>query len=662
MNPCNALQEDDWAPMPFLEDATPSQISEGHEEDDDDSSSSSFIPVLEGIIVDTQASQGQGRVGTFESISLSYTTAGDDEESQRTYDKYNTKTPASDPRTPALDQVEEEIENSEQGDERSGNEQEQYNSMQSEEDYDEVQPDGVVPVCLTTMPSPQQQIENQFQQVSEFANIAGASAVEAGQQFSSYLRRGFEIGLSGMKTHLEAIEDAVQKQLEESSNEAPRTNIPVVEGQDCQPEEHTGETGRQLDQEEKREEDEDHPPTMREVSADSAATEPVHKYKMSFEDSTVSSMGDTFHEYIKPRIENNMKKEARVSSSPSPEKASSKEQPIESAAAATRLDKDNKTSSSSNKKTRFAVAKKTPVPVAAVAKKSPVPVATTTKKNTSGFFHRKQSSKKSSTRGLQQTRSRALVATPTPITISRGRSKSQSRVKNNNNARSKSRTRSRSRPQKVETASSSRNSPTNLGIEAVPGGAGGFLIVKGAECAVPSTPKGLRPKAPVRSKSSTKAKASSSGRTAPTTKPTTTTPTPKKSSILSRWGTKHTAPTSTAGSSSASKRPQAAVKKQSMPPKTTSSKQQKSAALPTATASSKSNNTKTRQKQSLLQKGEPAISPNDMNEMMDAITKFKMTAKKLGVAKEDLLLAMSFGTLQDDAVAAAANENTVAAE
>lgn len=33
-----------------------------------------------------------------------------------------------------------------------------------------------------------------------------------------------------------------------------------------------------------------------------------------------------------------------------------------------------------------------------------------------------------------------------------------------------------------------------------------------------------------------------------------------------------------------------------------------------------------------------------MNEMVDAITKFKLTAQKLGVAEQDLLRAMSFAS------------------
>ena len=45
---------------------------------------------------------------------------------------------------------------------------------------------------------------------------------------------------------------------------------------------------------------------------------------------------------------------------------------------------------------------------------------------------------------------------------------------------------------------------------------------------------------------------------------------------------------------------------------------------------------------------EPTPSPEDLDDMIDAITKFRLTAKKLGVAEDDLLQAMSFATQQND--------------
>ena len=41
-------------------------------------------------------------------------------------------------------------------------------------------------------------------------------------------------------------------------------------------------------------------------------------------------------------------------------------------------------------------------------------------------------------------------------------------------------------------------------------------------------------------------------------------------------------------------------------------------------------------------------TPDNLDDMIDAITKFRLTAKKLGVAEDDLLQAMSFATQQNE--------------
>ena len=150
--------------------------------------------------------------------------------------------------------------------------------------------------------------EEQLEKMSNMANTAGAKAAEAGLQLSYLLRNGIHKGMAGMAKHLETIEQVVQNQIDEAkrqTQEQPKRRIKMESrlAQEVTEEEREPVEEREHDFEDSQswEEGERAPASTYSMEEEEAPSLLSSKQR-SFEQSTVSSMGDTFQEYIKPRL------------------------------------------------------------------------------------------------------------------------------------------------------------------------------------------------------------------------------------------------------------------------------------------------------------------------------------------------------------------------